>query len=153
MDERVPTRLPPEHGYADWLTAVAPAMRTLDWQSHMQVDDLGEGVSIALLDVLPPEDVELVVEGPPTFSISVFVEGEGTVSIDGGEPLAITPGTAVICSTDRIVGGVDVMRGGSACGSSMCGSSLTCWRSSEVRSGGTMVAGCWWTGACRNAAR
>lgn len=110
--DRHPLETPPEHGYADWLTAVAPAMRTLDWQRHMQVDDLGEGVSIALLDVLPPEDVELVVEGPPTFSISVFVEGEGTVSIDGGEPLAITPGTVVICSTDRIVSGVDVMRGG-----------------------------------------
>ncbi|WAC29280.1 helix-turn-helix transcriptional regulator [Ancylobacter sp. SL191] len=112
MDEPRATTLPPEHGYADWLTAVAPALRALDWQRHMQVDDLGEGVSIALLDVLPPEDVELVVEGPPTFSISVFVEGEGTVSIDGGEPLVFTPGTTVICSTDRIVSGVDVLRGG-----------------------------------------
>ncbi len=112
MDERPAMTVPPELGYADWLTAVAPAVRTLGWERHMHVDDLGEGVSIALLDVLPPEDVVLVVEGPPTFSISVFVEGEGTVSIDGGEPLVVTAGTAVICSTDRIVSGVDVLRGG-----------------------------------------
>ena len=112
MDGRTAMTVPPQAGYADWLTAAAPAVELLGWDRYMTVDDLGEGVSIAMLDVVPPQDAVIAVEGPPTFSISLFLEGEGTLSIDGGEPLIITPGTAVVCSTDQNVSGIDTVRGG-----------------------------------------
>lgn len=104
--------VPPQAGYADWLTAAAPAVEILGWERHMSVDDLGEGVSIAMLNIVPPEDAVIAVEGPPTFSISIFLDGEGTLAIDGGQPLMITPGTAVVCATDQTVSGIDTIRGG-----------------------------------------
>lgn len=103
---------PPEVAYADWLTAAAPAVRDLGWRENLKVDTVGEGISIAILDVVPPQDARIAVEGPPTFSISLFLEGEGTLSIDGGEPLPIAPGMAVVCATDQVVSGVNTVRGG-----------------------------------------
>lgn len=103
---------PPEIAYVDWLTAAAPAVRDLGWHEHLKVDALGEGISTAILDVVPPQDSRIEVEGPPTFSISLFLEGQGTLSINGGRPLSITPGMAVVCATDQRVSGVDTVRGG-----------------------------------------
>ncbi|GGF70005.1 AraC family transcriptional regulator [Azorhizobium oxalatiphilum] len=103
---------PREDGYADWLTAAAPSVRDFGWDRHLMMDELGGGLSVAMLDVLPPQDVEIAVEGPPTFSISLFVEGEGSISIDGGQPLRITPGVVVVCSTDRTIAGTNKVNGG-----------------------------------------
>jgi AraC-like DNA-binding protein len=103
---------PPEVAYADWLSAAAPAVGDLGWKDHLHVDALGEDVSIAMLDVVPAADARIPVEGPATFSICVFLDGEGTLSIDGGQPLPITRGMAVVCVTDRIVAGLNTVRGG-----------------------------------------
>ncbi len=103
---------PPEVAYSDWLTAAAPAMHELDWHRHLQVETPGEGISMAIMDVMPPYDARIAVEGPPTFSISLFLEGVGALSIDGGQPLEIYPGMAVFCATDRNVSGENHVRGG-----------------------------------------
>lgn len=112
MDGRTAMTVPPQAGYAQWLTAAAPAVDGLGWERHMSVDDLGDGVSIAMLDLVPTEDVVIAVEGPATFSVSIFLDGEGTLAIDGGQPLEVTPGTAVVCATDQTVSGIDTIRGG-----------------------------------------
>lgn len=102
----------PQTAYARWLSAAVPLMHDLDWQRHLKVEQPGEGISMALLDIMPREDAHIAVSGPPTFSISMFLEGAGTLSIDGGEPLEIQSGMAVFCTTDQTVNGLNVIRGG-----------------------------------------
>ncbi|MFG1361004.1 helix-turn-helix domain-containing protein [Xanthobacter pseudotagetidis] len=103
---------PPEVAYADWLSAAAPTVGELGWKEHLKVDAVGEDISVAMLDLVPASDAQIAVEGPATFSICVFLDGEGSLSIDGGQPLPITAGMAVVCVTDRLVSGLNTVRGG-----------------------------------------
>jgi AraC-like DNA-binding protein len=64
-------------------------------------------ITIVCVDTPVERTAEITREGPATFSITVFLEGSGSLSIDGGTPLNIIPGTAVVFSSHDTVRGTD----------------------------------------------
>lgn len=101
-----------DRAYREWVERIAPTAGLEGWTNAMHRETPGAGISIYTVDVLPEADVTISVEGPPTFSLTIFLAGDGKISVDGGKPLAITPKLAVICSTERFVRGSHFIRKG-----------------------------------------
>ena len=88
-----------------WKESVDSEIDQLGWRDATRVEQPGDDVAIYMVDTQPTEDLVFHPEGPATFSLSTFVDGAGTLSIDGAKPLLIEPGTAVFFACDRITRG------------------------------------------------
>jgi AraC-like DNA-binding protein len=110
MDSMRETPVQQDAALADWRTGARPEVEALGWQQFVRVDEPDDDVRIAYLDVVPERDISVVAEGPATFCIAIMLEGEGSVSIDGGRPLDVRPGTAVVFSSEGVVRGENTVR-------------------------------------------
>lgn len=88
-----------------WKTCVDAEIDQLGWRQATQVEQPGDDVTIYAIEVTPADDLVFRPEGPATFSLSVFLDGSGTLSVDGAKPLRVQPGTAVFFACDRITRG------------------------------------------------
>lgn len=88
-----------------WKRCVDAEIDQLGWREATRIEQPGDDVTIYTIDVTPPEDLIFRPEGPATFSLSVFLEGAGTLSVDGAKPLSVQPGTAVFFACDRVTRG------------------------------------------------
>ncbi|ABD88586.1 transcriptional regulator, AraC family [Rhodopseudomonas palustris BisB18] len=93
-------------------SAVDQEMEALGGADAVRVDHPCEDVAIYIIDTFVPHDVTLSQEGPATFSLSVFLEGRGAVSLDGAQPLLIEPGMAALFTSSRFSRGQNSVRGG-----------------------------------------
>ncbi len=91
----------PDH----WKECVEAEIDQLGWRTATRVEQPGDDVTIYVIDVTPPEDLVFKPEGPATFSLSIFLEGAGTLSVDGARPFSIQPGTAIFFACDRMTRG------------------------------------------------
>ncbi|MBB4955147.1 AraC-like DNA-binding protein [Agrobacterium vitis] len=90
---------------SNWKDCVDAEIDQLGWREATRIEQPGDDVTIYTIDVTPPEDLMFRPEGPATFSLSIFLDGAGTLSVDGAKPLRIQPGTAVFFACDRVTSG------------------------------------------------
>lgn len=95
-----------------WKECVEAEIDQLGWRAATRVEQPGDDVTIYVIDVTPPEDLVFQPEGPATFSLSIFLEGAGTLSVDGAKPFPIQPGTAIFFACDRVTRGENHVRAG-----------------------------------------
>jgi AraC-like DNA-binding protein len=88
-----------------WKACVDAEIDQLGWREATRVEEPGDDVTIYTIDVTPKENLTFRPEGPATFSLSVFVEGNGTLSVEGARPLRVQPGTAVFFACNRMTRG------------------------------------------------
>ena len=95
-----------------WRDAVDQEVRTLGWESSIRIEQPHSGVAVCLLDTFIECDTTFYPEGPGTFSLSIFLDGHGTLSVIGADPLAIAPGMAVMFSSKGYCKGENFLPGG-----------------------------------------
>jgi hypothetical protein len=96
---------------AVWARAVARLDRHLGYaNAKRRYDELGQ-ISVGSTDFWLDQDCSLSVSGPATFSLSIVLDGEFTSCLDGGSPLVISPGSAIVFASERTVSGTNFARG------------------------------------------
>lgn len=95
-----------------WRDAVDDKIDQLGWRAFTRVEQPDSDVTIFMIDVTPAEDTVFHPEGPATFSLSVFLDGDGTLSVDGAAPFALKPGAAVLFACNRQTRGENCVRAG-----------------------------------------
>lgn len=94
------------------LVPLAAGTRMLTWNDAVRSEDLGNGHRVTVIDWLPAEDEAGQVEGPPTLSISLFLEGAGSFSLDNGPALDVASGSLFLFHASRPTRGLHRIRGG-----------------------------------------
>lgn len=97
------TELPPSH---------VNIIASCGWDDAVRSDQIGDDLRVTCLDVLQEDELTMLAEGPPTFSIGLCLSGTGTVEIDGAVPYAFTPGKAMLFSSDRHTRGYNHINAG-----------------------------------------
>ena len=82
------------------------------WNAGLRSEKLGNGCEINLIDCLPAKDADGIVEGPPTFSISLFLEGEGSFSVENGRLQELRDGSLFLFHAPQPAWGRNQIRGG-----------------------------------------
>lgn len=82
----------------EWWRGTLPTVpATQDWddviECVLRVDD---GVSLVVLDGSPRRALTIPAPGAPVFGMQVWQEGEATLALDGGEPLRVAAGSALL---------------------------------------------------------
>lgn len=95
-----------------WRQAVDREIDRLGWAASTKIESTGSGVTLYMIDVFPDKDRVFTPEGPATFSLSVFLSGSGTFSVDGAMPFSFETGSAVLFSCNRTTRGTNVIHGG-----------------------------------------
>lgn len=95
-----------------WKKNVDAEIDLLGWREATRVEQLSDDVTVYMIDVVTQRDLVFHPEGPATFSLSVFLDGAGTLSVDGAKPLTIEPGVAVFFACDRVTRGENHVPGG-----------------------------------------
>jgi AraC-like DNA-binding protein len=96
---------------AVWARAVARLDRHLGRANAKRgYDELGQ-ISVGTTDFWLDQDCSISVSGPATFSLSIVLDGEFTSCLDGGSPLVIAPGSAVVFASEGMVAGTNFARG------------------------------------------
>lgn len=68
-------------------------------------EQLGENLQISTLDFHLSKEKVMHFEGPATFCIAVFIDGNGELSIDAGKVLKIQPNMTVVFHSNSVVRG------------------------------------------------
>jgi AraC-like DNA-binding protein len=90
-----------------WAGTVARVDRRLRGiDAKRSYDTLGQ-VSVGRTDFRVDKGFSLSVSGPATFSLSMLLEGKITSCLDGGVPLLITAGSAVVFASRQSVSGTN----------------------------------------------
>lgn len=97
---------------ATWRDAVDREVAILGIERYIRIEQPHAGVTVCVLDAPIDADRTFYPEGPETFSLSVFLEGRGTLSVTGAQPLAIVPGMAVVFSSKGYCRGENFLPGG-----------------------------------------
>lgn len=82
------------------------------WNNSLRTEEIGEGCCINLIDCRLEEDESRRVEGPPTFSISLFLEGAGRFAIENGPALDLEPRSMFLFHTPQPTRGLNQIEGG-----------------------------------------
>ena len=99
-------------GHATWREAVDREVINLGWSERTRIEQPHDGVTVCVFEAGVDKDTTFYPEGPETFSLSIFLDGRGTVSVTGATPLTITPGTAIVFSSKGYCGGENFLPGG-----------------------------------------
>lgn len=66
------------------------------WNAGLTCEEIGEGWRVNRFDCRAARDERRTVEGPPTFSISLFLDGRGRLALDNGPALDLLPRTVFL---------------------------------------------------------
>lgn len=98
--------------HPNWRAAVDQEVRSLGWESKVRIEQPHLGITIGVLDTVVEQDTTFYPEGPATFSLSIFLDGRGTLSVVGAKPLEISPGMAAVFSSKGYCKGENFLPGG-----------------------------------------
>ncbi|KMO38094.1 hypothetical protein VQ03_18055 [Methylobacterium tarhaniae] len=87
-------------------------MDRLGWSEHAHTDHLADDIALTVVDAPLADDVTFALDGPTTFSLSVFLQGRGTLSARGVPPVDVAPGTAILFRCRDRASGVNTLHGG-----------------------------------------
>ncbi|MGO1501572.1 MAG: helix-turn-helix transcriptional regulator [Marinobacter sp.] len=82
-----------------------------DWAKISQLHRLRDGVSISCLNGRPASSLHLDDISRPGFGIAIVLEGNGAMALEGGSPLTMEPGTAILYSIAQPIKGWDDFHG------------------------------------------
>jgi AraC-like DNA-binding protein len=82
------------------------------WSKVARCDAAGDGISVTAVDTFAPRDQIITADGPPTFGLTVCLEGRGRTSIEGYAPVEVRSGTAVYFWANRHIRGTNTIEGG-----------------------------------------
>ncbi|XDF37336.1 AraC family transcriptional regulator [Paracidovorax avenae] len=82
-----------------------------EWARMVRMHDLDEGATIGCWSGRPSVGLDITAEGPAMFCIGVLLEGQASMALDGGPPLHLHSGMAVVQTADRPSAGRFVMQG------------------------------------------
>lgn len=82
-----------------------------DWIGIRTFHQVADGMTIGCLNGRPSSDWSMSGLAQPSFGVAVVLEGECHMAFDGGAPLAIKPGMAILHSTRRQIRGWDDFKG------------------------------------------
>jgi AraC-like DNA-binding protein len=104
---------PAESGWSGGEHALLPST-TLpdDWLRLLRATDLRGEISVSRFDGSPRQPLDVIARGPAMFCIGIFVKGRACMSLDGGAPLQIGAGMAVVQTAAAEVAGRFSMPGG-----------------------------------------
>ncbi|BBK40901.1 AraC family transcriptional regulator [Allostella vacuolata] len=98
--------LPPVDGHIHCVrTAGADLTDRRGWLAGLETEDLGNGCRVNRLVFTAVTEERFRAEGPPTICIAVFLDGRGSMTVDGVRTLPIMPGTAILFHSPRRTGG------------------------------------------------
>ncbi len=97
---------------ATWRESVESEIDKIGLRAGTRSIRPGDDVALYLVDAEIPRDMVFHPEGPATFSLSIILEGRGTLSVDGAKPCTIAPGMAVLFACDRVTRGENRIPGG-----------------------------------------
>lgn len=83
-----------------------------DWEALVRLEEFDGELMLSAWNGAPQAGLDVDAEGPPMFCIAVFLEGRACMSIEGGEPLTVGPGMAVVQTGERGARGHFQMHGG-----------------------------------------
>lgn len=101
-DDFAPIRTEPEAAMAEprWHggePALLPSTTLpADWLRLLRATHLGGEISVTRFDGTPRQPLDVIAHGPAMFCIGIFVKGRACMSLDGGAPLQVGDGMAVI---------------------------------------------------------
>lgn len=104
-------RCAPQDGKT-WRETVNSEIDQLGWRDATRIEQPGDDVSVYMIDTLPTRDQVFHPEGPATFSLSIFIDGAGTLSVDGAKPFPVQPATAIFFACDRVTRGENRIQAG-----------------------------------------
>lgn len=108
-DNDAPGEVQIPHG---WKESVDCEIDQLGWRAATRVEQPGDDVTIYMIDVTPADDLIFQPEGPATFSLSIFLDGAGTLSVDGASAFAMHSGSAIFFACDRTTRGENRIKAG-----------------------------------------
>lgn len=83
----------------------------LGWKEQFRSDEIGDGCRVGVVDCLVSEDQTHTVEGPPTFSVSLFLQGSGCFEVENGPSFEFGAGSMFLFMTKEPTRGRDRMDG------------------------------------------
>lgn len=92
--------------------AAAQPVGTGSWIEHFHSEKVNDELRINRLDFLPSRDENLIIAGPPTFSISLLFKGSGRVSVESGQFLDLSGDMLVLFHSPQATQGHNQIRGG-----------------------------------------
>lgn len=99
-------------GHATWRDGVEHVIDVLGLRAGSRIEQPEAGLTIVCLEAFIATDVTFRPEGPGTFSLSVCLDGRGTLSLDGARDLPFGPGSAALFTSGDYVGGENTLFGG-----------------------------------------
>lgn len=81
------------------------------WKEQFRCDEIGDGCRVGVVDCLVTEDQTHNVEGPPTFSVSLFLQGSGCFEVENGPSFEFGAGSMFLFLTKEPTRGCDRMYG------------------------------------------
>ena len=83
------------------------------WSDSLRSEQIDDGWRLNLFDYHAQCEEAVFVQGPPTFSISVFLDGSGHLSLDDGPALEIVPGALFLFHAPHPTRGLNQVNAGS----------------------------------------
>lgn len=99
-----PSTAPPKRH--EWWRGTLPTVpATDDWEDVIErVLRVDDGVSLVVLDGSPRRTLTIPAPGAPVFGMQVRLEGEAVLAVEGGEPLKVVGGAALLFNHEHAVG-------------------------------------------------
>ncbi|WP_315135743.1 AraC family transcriptional regulator [Achromobacter marplatensis] len=96
-----PSTAPPKPH--EWWRGTLPTVpATQDWEDVIEcVLRVDEGVSLVVLDGSPRRALTIPAPGAPVFGMQVWQEGHATLALEGGEPMRVAAGAALLFNHER----------------------------------------------------
>lgn len=94
------------------LVAPLPGAPAAPFFDGLVSEAVGAGMQINRFHYRPAHDQRLLGDGPPTFCLAIFLDGDGMMTVEHGRPVRIGPGTMVVFHATRPVRGENFLRGG-----------------------------------------
>lgn len=87
----------------EWWRGTLPTVpATQDWEDVIEcVLRVDDGVSLVVLDGTPRQALKIPAPGAPVFGMQVWQDGEATLTLDGGEPLRVAAGVALLFNHEQ----------------------------------------------------
>lgn len=87
----------------EWWRGTLPTVpATQEWEDVIEcVLRVDDGVSLVVLDGSAPRALTIPAPGAPVFGMQVWLEGEATLALDGGQPLKVAAGAALLFNHEQ----------------------------------------------------
>lgn len=87
----------------EWWRGTLPTVpANQDWEDVIEcVLRVEDGVSLVVLDGIPRRPLTIPAPGAPVFGMQVWLEGEATMALEGGEPLRLAARAALLFNHER----------------------------------------------------